>query len=103
LKEESMLRSAVLVAASAALLATPVVATARATATTYNRAASVRAARTWAFEARALAPQVSEQPALNPQGPAIIASQPVPDTPANRARYGEPMSRAGRLTAPIGD
>ncbi|HEV2366045.1 MAG TPA: hypothetical protein VGS12_17815 [Caulobacteraceae bacterium] len=28
---------------------------------------------------------------------------PVPDTPANRARYGGPMSRAGRLTAPAGN
>jgi hypothetical protein len=33
----------------------------------------------------------------------ITASAPVPDTRANRARYGGPMSRAGRATAPIGN
>jgi len=31
------------------------------------------------------------------------AAQPVPDTPANRAAYGQPMSRTGRLTKPIGN
>jgi hypothetical protein len=33
----------------------------------------------------------------------VIASQPVPDTPANRAQYGKPMSRAGKRTAPAGN
>jgi hypothetical protein len=33
----------------------------------------------------------------------IIASRPVPDTPANRARYGGPMSNAGRMTRPAGN
>ncbi|HTX50172.1 MAG TPA: hypothetical protein VME40_12385 [Caulobacteraceae bacterium] len=33
----------------------------------------------------------------------LVASPPVPDTPANRAKYGQPLSRAGRRTAPIGD
>jgi hypothetical protein len=28
---------------------------------------------------------------------------PVPDTPENRARYGDPASRAGRATAPRGN
>ncbi len=32
-----------------------------------------------------------------------IASQPVPDTPENRAKYGQPMSRAGKRTKPTGD
>jgi len=36
-------------------------------------------------------------------GTQVIASQPVPDTPANRAAYGQPMSRAGKHTAPTGD
>jgi hypothetical protein len=31
------------------------------------------------------------------------AAQPIPDTPANRAADGQPMSRTGRLTKPIGD
>ena len=33
----------------------------------------------------------------------LITNGPVPDTPENRARYGGPLSRAGRLTAPIGN
>lgn len=33
----------------------------------------------------------------------IVASAPVPDTQANRARYGGPMSHAGKLTRPAGN
>ena len=33
----------------------------------------------------------------------VIASAPVPDTPANRARYGQPLSHAGKMTAPRGN
>ena len=33
----------------------------------------------------------------------VIASAPVPDTPANRARFGQPLSRAGKMTAPRGN
>ena len=33
----------------------------------------------------------------------VVTSMPVPDTPQNRARYGQPLSRAGRLTAPLGN
>jgi hypothetical protein len=33
----------------------------------------------------------------------IVASPPVPDTVANRAKYGQPLSRAGRRTAPAGN
>jgi hypothetical protein len=36
-------------------------------------------------------------------GDQVIASQPVPDTRANRAAYGQPMSRAGKRTAPKGN
>jgi hypothetical protein len=32
-----------------------------------------------------------------------IASAPVPDTPANRRAYGQPLSNAGRNTAPRGN
>jgi hypothetical protein len=32
-----------------------------------------------------------------------VASAPVPDTPENRAKYGGPMSRAGKRTAPKGN
>ncbi|MDO1558523.1 hypothetical protein Q0812_03665 [Brevundimonas sp. 2R-24] len=33
----------------------------------------------------------------------LITNGPVPDTPANRARYGGPNSRAGQMTAPRGN
>ncbi|HVN01926.1 MAG TPA: hypothetical protein VMT68_17130 [Caulobacteraceae bacterium] len=36
-------------------------------------------------------------------GVQVVASQPVPDTPANRAAFGQPLSRAGKRTKPAGD
>lgn len=33
----------------------------------------------------------------------VITNGPVPDTPQNRARYGQPMSNAGKVTAPKGN
>ena len=33
----------------------------------------------------------------------IVTNGPVPDTPANRAKYGGPNSRTGRKTAPAGN
>ena len=33
----------------------------------------------------------------------VTSNSPVPDTPANRAAYGKPLSHAGRATAPSGD
>jgi hypothetical protein len=33
----------------------------------------------------------------------LITNGPVPDTPENRAKYGKPMSNAGRHTAPAGN
>lgn len=33
----------------------------------------------------------------------LVASPPVPDTPANRAKYGQPLSNAGRHTQPSGN
>jgi len=35
--------------------------------------------------------------------PNVVSNQPVPDTKANRAAYGKPMSNAGRHTAASGD
>jgi len=32
-----------------------------------------------------------------------VSNGPVPDTPANRAKYGQPMSHAGKLTTPAGN
>jgi cytoskeletal protein RodZ len=56
------------------------------TATAANVAATV--------EDSSAAPSVTTQ---------VIASAPVPDTPANRARFGQPLSRAGKMTAPRGN
>lgn len=33
----------------------------------------------------------------------VVANAPIPDTPENRAKYGQPLSRAGRATAPNGN
>jgi hypothetical protein len=33
----------------------------------------------------------------------LVTNGPVPDTPENRARYGQPMSHAGKVTAPKGN
>jgi hypothetical protein len=40
---------------------------------------------------------------VDSSGTQVIASQPVPDTKANRAAYGQPLSRAGKRTAPAGN
>ena len=40
---------------------------------------------------------------VDANGVQVIASAPVPDTPANRAAYGQPLSRAGKRTAPRGN
>jgi hypothetical protein len=33
----------------------------------------------------------------------LVTNGPIPDTPANRARYGKPLSHAGRKSAPDGN
>jgi hypothetical protein len=33
----------------------------------------------------------------------VVSNGPVADTPENRAKYGAPMSRAGKRTAPKGN
>ena len=35
--------------------------------------------------------------------PSVVSNPPVPDTPENRAKFGRPMSHAGRATTPNGD
>jgi hypothetical protein len=35
--------------------------------------------------------------------PYVVTNGPVPDTQQNRARFGGPMSRTGRMTAPVGN
>lgn len=41
--------------------------------------------------------------ALKAGDPSVVSNAPVADTPANRARYGGPMSRTGRRTTPAGN
>jgi hypothetical protein len=36
-------------------------------------------------------------------GSDLVSNGPVPDTAANRAKYGKPMSNAGRMTKPAGN
>jgi len=36
-------------------------------------------------------------------GSQVVSNGPVPDTRANRAKYGRPMSRAGKMTKPAGN
>jgi hypothetical protein len=33
----------------------------------------------------------------------VVTNGPVPDTPTNRAAYGQPLSRAGQASPPLGD
>lgn len=49
------------------------------------------------------APSVTEYAAPASATTRLITNGPVPDTPENRARYGAPMSRAGKMTAPAGN
>ena len=46
---------------------------------------------------------VSEPPAQGSRAAELITTGPVPDTPQPRARYGQPLSHAGRATAPKGN
>lgn len=41
--------------------------------------------------------------ALVASDPTVVSNGPVPDTKANRARYGKPLSATGRATAPAGN
>ena len=63
----------------------------------------VRHARAAEMEGRETAALVGRDEALNPYGPNLIVGRPVPDTPANRDRFGGPMSLSGQRTAPVGD
>lgn len=86
--------AAALLAAAPALAAEP---------PAYNAAASAQAAQTWPEQDAAI--QAEDSGAVLPNGSRleVIANPPIPDTAANRARYGEPDSMSGRLTSPIGD
>ncbi|MHB8529059.1 MAG: hypothetical protein ACYC8V_06050 [Caulobacteraceae bacterium] len=51
--------------------------------------------------ASAMSPEQAQ--ALQNGDNSLVTNGPIPDTPANRARYGGPRSRGGRLTAPAGN
>ena len=40
---------------------------------------------------------------LLPSDPGVVTNGPVPDTPANRAKDGQPLSNGGRTTQPAGN
>jgi opacity protein-like surface antigen len=40
---------------------------------------------------------------VDANGVLMHSAAPIPDTPANRAAYGQPLSRTGKLTPPIGN
>jgi len=42
-------------------------------------------------------------PTADASGTQVISNGPIPDTPANRKKYGRPMSMAGRMTKPAGN
>lgn len=41
--------------------------------------------------------------ALKAGDPTVVSNAPIPDTRANRARFGKPMSMTGQRTAPAGN
>lgn len=45
----------------------------------------------------------AERQSTDAAGIDVISNGPVPDTPDNRAKYGQPLSHAGRLTKPAGN
>ncbi len=47
--------------------------------------------------------QVQTPPAGSTVVAATVTNGPIPDTPANRAKYGAPMTHAGKKTAPSGN
>jgi hypothetical protein len=47
--------------------------------------------------------QTTEAPTGAAANTSATAGAPVPDTPANRAKYGQPLSRAGKRTKPAGN
>jgi hypothetical protein len=55
----------------------------------------------------AAATAVPEQVQTPPAGATVVANTvtngPIPDTPANRAKYGAPMSHTGKKTSPSGN
>lgn len=62
--------------------------------------------QTAAANTAATAPEAAPAPAAGPEATVTtetVTNGPAPDTPANRARFGGPMSVAGRATAPTGD
>jgi len=57
-------------------------------------------------DAATVAPAAGAQAERAPSASAgtdVISNGPVPDTPQNRAKYGQPLSNAGRLTKPAGN
>jgi hypothetical protein len=56
-----------------------------------------------AGDAGGAAANTSANVTTDANGTQVIASQPVPDTPANRKAYGKPLSMTGKRTPPAGN
>ncbi len=48
-------------------------------------------------------PGAAPRPPVEVLAPVLVTNGPVADTPANRAKYGAPLSRAGKKTASTGN
>lgn len=46
---------------------------------------------------------VDQAASLTAGEPTVVSNAPVPDTKANRAKYGQPLSATGRATRPAGN
>jgi hypothetical protein len=102
--------AAVTLVAAPALAATKYQSSVKRSATKAERItpARARAATGYARESSVIIPLSSPTPPsraylLTPGDPYVISNEPGADTRANRARFGGPMSRGGRMTAPVGD
>ena len=66
-------------------------------------AAPSQDAVTIADEAAAPAATTAAEPASATVSTTLTTNGPVPDTPENRAKYGQPLSRAGKMTSARGN
>jgi len=99
--------SAILVAAGSAVSAQALQDTAPPTQTGATPSAMAPSADLAGQDASAAAPsddQSSSTPMMIRQGDNVLVTNgPIPDTKANRARFGKPESNAGKRTAPAGN
>jgi hypothetical protein len=103
----SLALSAILIACGSAVSAQALQDTAPATQTGATPSAAAPSADLAGQDASAAAPgdgQADSTPMMIRQGDNVLVTNgPIPDTKANRARFGKPESNAGKKTAPAGN